>query len=1204
MRLKSLELHGYKTFASRTTFEFADMITAIVGPNGSGKSNIADSLRWVLGEQSYTLLRGKKTEDMIFSGSEQRSRAGMASATVTFDNNDGWLPIEYGEVAVTRRAYRDGQNEYLINGQRVRLKDVSELLAQSGLAERTYTIIGQGVVDAALSLKAEERRRLFEEAAGIGLHRARREEALRRLEATRRNLERAEDILAELQPRLKGLERQARRAQEYEQVRADLRVLLLEWYGYHWHNAQRDYSDARKHAAQQETALGLIRAKQETLDGQMADLRLRTQGVRARLTAWLRENANLNSRREELSRNNAVAQERSRSLEEQRRGLTGEIAPLEEELALIEERLAAAAAEAVALDAEWVETRSQAEAARLALQSRQTERAGMEQRLRQAQERLSSFSAHRGQMQVRMAEGKGRGERDLRAIEGLSADAAAAQQEMAAFKDRLIAAAIEVKEAEGALAAGEQALGAERKRIVEAEEKRKKLLEERTEMQGQLGRIQAQIDVLAQAESALVGYASGARAVLSQAGRAGLAARGALSSFLEVSPEHEKAIAAALGEFLDAVVLPDERNADAALDILSKEALRGALLPLDFLAPMAALRPPKEEGILGLAADLIAAPAELRPALDLLLGHTLVVQDRRTARRIIAAAAGKDGEARRGLRLVTLEGEVFHASGPIVAGKERDQSALSRPRQRKTLQGELDAAQKRLHEINLRLTDSQVALAELGVAESAAQEQADKLRKALESARNAHRQLSGEIHQREAKERLIHEQKQRLSLELERSRDETKKLEVELAGLGEQIQAARLETQRCGEELAALGLEEIQERALQWETLAAVNKKAREEAASRCQERTNALERARRQLAEKNKRLGELEQAIQDLGRETAQQRQDEAELSAQAEALNALIQPAEKELAELDAAQEALEQEHSRFRQTMSAGEHHHAQAKIALVRQQEALESWKRRIEEDFGLVAFEYVEDITGATPLPMEGMVQQLPRVLNISAELEENVRRMRTQLRRMGAINPEAQAEYQEVKERFEFMTTQIADLKQAEEDIREVIAELDTLMQRELRRTFDAVAGEFSAIFNRLFGGGSAKLALTDPEDMTNTGIEIEARLPGRRMQGLSLLSGGERSLTATALIFSLLKVSPTPFCLLDEVDAMLDEANVTRLRDLLVEFSQKTQFILVTHNRNTVQAAGVIYGVTMGRDSASQVISLRLDQVEEVVES
>src|SRR5512134_1285327 len=242
LRLKSLELQGYKTFASKTTFEFASGITAIVGPNGSGKSNIADALRWVLGEQSYTLLRGKKTEDMIFNGSEHRARASMASAHILFDNSNGWLPVDFTEVGMTRRAYRDGHNDYLLNDQQVRLRDLNELLAASGLADRTYTILGQGLVDASLALKADERRKLFEEAAGVGLYRSRREEAIKRLEATQHNLEGVLDIMSELEPRLRSLERQARRAIEHGRAQNDLKVVLLEWYGYHWHRAQRDLS--------------------------------------------------------------------------------------------------------------------------------------------------------------------------------------------------------------------------------------------------------------------------------------------------------------------------------------------------------------------------------------------------------------------------------------------------------------------------------------------------------------------------------------------------------------------------------------------------------------------------------------------------------------------------------------------------------------------------------------------------------------------------------------------------------------------------------------------------------------------------------------------------------------------------------------------------------------------------------------------------
>jgi chromosome segregation protein len=282
---------------------------------------------------------------------------------------------------------------------------------------------------------------------------------------------------------------------------------------------------------------------------------------------------------------------------------------------------------------------------------------------------------------------------------------------------------------------------------------------------------------------------------------------------------------------------------------------------------------------------------------------------------------------------------------------------------------------------------------------------------------------------------------------------------------------------------------------------------------------------------------------------------------------------------------------------------EHFHAQAKIGMARRQEALDSLSRRIEEDLGLVAFEYAAEISGPTPLPLDGMVEQLPQVNQLAPEMEENLKRQRGQLRRMGPINPEAQVEYIEVKERYEFLKEQVADLNKAEVGVKAVIAELDVIMQREFRKTFDAVAQEFRVIFIRLFGGGSARLILTDPEDLNLTGIDIEARLPGRRPQGLSLLSGGERSLTATALVFSLLKVSPTPFCVLDEVDAMLDEANVGRFRELLRELSQATQFVIVTHNRNTVQAADVIYGVTMGRDSASQVISLKLDEISTIVE-
>jgi len=330
--------------------------------------------------------------------------------------------------------------------------------------------------------------------------------------------------------------------------------------------------------------------------------------------------------------------------------------------------------------------------------------------------------------------------------------------------------------------------------------------------------------------------------------------------------------------------------------------------------------------------------------------------------------------------------------------------------------------------------------------------------------------------------------------------------------------------------------------------------------------------------------------------------RVQEAAIKTKIDKVQVLIDPAEEELETLERDQDNLQKIEAKARQSLTFADRRRSQAQLTLTRKQEILENLRERIENDLGLVSFEYDDEISGPTPLPLGEMVETLPRILELPEGLDETIKRQRAQLRRMGLVNPDAQSEYKEVKERFEFMTGQITDLHKAERDIHEVIAELDELMKREFNSTFEKVASEFREIFTRLFGGGTARLVLTDPDDLAETGIEIEARLPGRRTQGLSLLSGGERSLTATALVFSLLKVSPTPFCVLDEVDAMLDEANVGRFRDLLRELAENTQFIVITHNRNTVQAADVIYGVTMGRDSASQMISLKLDEVDKVV--
>ncbi len=1194
LRLKSLELQGYKTFASKTTFEFAEGITAVVGPNGSGKSNIADSLRWVLGEQSYNLLRGKKTEDMIFNGSEGRPRAGMASSTIVFDNTSGWLPVDFSEVALTRRAYRDGRNEYLLNGQHVRLRDLNELLAQSGLSERTYTILGQGMVDASLALKSDERRRLFEEAAGIGLYRVRREEALRRLENTKRNLERVLDILAELEPRLKSLERQAKRAQECKQVQADLKLLLRDWYGFHWHRSQAEFKEARQIAVRQEARLTEARADYQKLLAGFSESRGRLSELRARLNGLNRQSAQLLMSREATSRELAVLEERQRALADSRQNALAEQQRLEDEIRLAAERLAEAEAETARQRAELSEARAQEQSAKSALAARQLERAQVEQKLQSARQTLNSLNNQKAQNQARLDELKQRIDGQRSRLGAADLAIAQAQSTAQQAEGRLSAAKAARAKAEEALAQAEQAQAAARQRLEQLETARRARLDERNAKAAEHARLKAQLDVLTQAEQSLSGVADGARTLLEAARQSRLSgARGALSAALDVPAELETAIAAALGDNLDAVILSSGQSAEEALALLDADSSgRATLLPLEWLQQCSKLKMTSDPACLGLAADLVKAPDEFQPALNLLLGRTLIVRERSAARRLLQSSGAQ--------RVVTLRGEVFRADGSVQAGKENRGAALSRPRQRREIQQTLEGIQADLATLNQ-------ALDQLGADTALAQKDAAAAEQLLKDARKhanetitAEQQanLSAESARRQAEWQVS--QKETLRKELAQAEGDRTRFSLALEEVEEKLGEAHEATRKVNGELAALDLEEFHRQVTFWNTRAQVSERAAAEAEKRFNERKQEAGRIESQRGMLARRAAEGEQAARVLESEKSASSEKEKALNAQIETLRAEIDPAEKALEQAEKTETDLQAQELAAQKSLQIVERQNAQVQLDLTRKQEAIESLRRRIEDDFGLVQFEYEVPMDAAVPLPLGEMVETLPVVTELPAGLEESLTQKKAQLRRMGAINMEAQAEYEQTLERFNTMSAQIEDLREAETDLRQVIAELDEKTRQEFTKTFDAVAARFREIFVRLFGGGSARLVLTDPEHLTETGIDIEAKLPGKREQGLSLLSGGERSLTAIALVFALLKVSPTPVCVMDEVDAMLDEANVGRFRDLLSELSGETQFVIITHNRNTVQAADVIYGITMGRDSASQMISLKLDEVTE----
>jgi chromosome segregation protein len=1196
MLLKSIELQGYKTFAGRTSFEFAGTITCIVGPNGSGKSNIADAIRWVLGEQSYRLLRGKKTEDMIFSGSESRSRASMASANIMFDNNTGWLPVDYSEVSITRRAYRDGTNEYLLNGQKVRLRDINVLLATSGLSERTYTIIGQGLVDAALALRAEERRRLFEEAAGIGLYRTRWEEAQRRLETTHRNLERVEDILAELKPRLRSLERQAQRAARYEQVEKDLKMLLLEYYGYHWFRAQRELNEAREEVRTLGTKYEAVHKEQSGLDQQLVNFREEIHRTRTQIGSWHRELSQLHNQRETITRDLAVMDERLRSIVTQQQNAADEFARLEQQRDIQQERTIDAETNTEHLVGELYESRSHLDTARQEYENHLVERKNIEGLVDEIRLRLEERSLRNNRLQAQLTERELQNERQQAAFEAAVQAVSEAEEQLQQSKSRLVTADKTSQNLADIRQKAALKLDDHRMILADAVQSHETASSQLTGLATELTRLNAQMEVLEQAENALSGYATGTQLLLKSAQDGDLSgAEGALSGQLDVPEMYETAIVAALGEYIDAVILGEKGDLDKALELLVCTGTKGSLVPVSELTPPEPIAAKTLGGFHGVASDLVNAPSKLRPAVDLLLGSTLVVSDRETARRTLQGAAPNT-------RAVTLKGEVFHASGLVSVGKSGESSTISRPRRRRELQNKIEVCEtqntlleKKVQELSGELTDLRLQEAALLQAfkDSERQEQASL---------DARNRIALEVERCSQSVEWHRKQRDQLEIDIQNGVKESRGISESL----EQLQQEVLDDQSLLKDqlsiLADLSVQDHLSQVSYWETQVAVIEQALANARVQLSERQASL--AEMDLAREavKGRLLSFDQQLATLDLEEKELRTREAEIIAKIESLRDLIDPAEIELDRLEKEQDGLLETEAKARQGLSVADRRHSQAQLTLTRKQELLDNLRERIEDDLGLVSFEYDDEISGPTPLPFGEMVAQLPRTKGLPEGLEADIKRLRTQLRRMGSVNPEAQAEFRDVSERVNFLTSQIEDLLKAEVDIREVILELDAIMKREFHKTFEAVAKEFKGIFTRLFGGGSARLLLTDPGDLAETGIEIEARLPGRRSQGLSLLSGGERSLTATALVFSLLKVSPTPFCVLDEVDAMLDEANVGRFRELLRELAENTQFIVITHNRNTVQAADVIYGVTMGRDSASQMISLKLDEVAEVV--
>ena len=1190
-RLLSLELQGYKTFASKTEFKFPANLTAIVGPNGSGKSNIADSIRWVLGEQAYSLLRGKKTVDMIFSGSEQRPRASMASASILFDNQNGWLPIDYSEVNLTRRAYRNGENEYLINNKRVRLKDFNELLASSGLAERNYTIIGQGLVDAALSLRPEDRRRFFEEAAGIGLYRSRREDAIQKLDKTNRNVERVRDILTELKPRIRSLEKQQEKTKNYLQIDEDLKLLLKDWYGFHWHSTQKNLEEALAFNNEQQEQLDKSREFKQNLESHLKESQDSLHAKREKLSDLHLRLSKLYNQKEENSRSLAVLEEREKS--QKTRNLE------------IEKSISFAQDRKIILEEEIAEITTQSKSDRSLLQSNAENLHEVKDLLQTRLDQREELNNDLNKFQEELNENKQEIMRLTTRIEGIkhqinfqSSDVEKITSTIKETKDEYDQSEIRLSDLRSKNIDNEHEIE-ELKNKIEALSKdiaiRSDEINNKNEQKQKseqiISKLGSEIDFLAEAEQAMAGFSTGAKQIFESIKEGKLSGNYTLlMDFLDIPEEFEVAIAAVLGSAVEGIVVEKDSEIGSVLDLIeSSNSARTILIKNKKSSNISGLK--EIPGNYVLASDLLSEKNVNHPFIHNLLSNCLIVDDRVSAEKILSTLPF-------GYHVVTKKGEVYSADQTITAGKEARVLTFSRKREKKALLVETEKTQKLFLQITASLKDLEKENQEYQI-------KAGELNLKRKESEEINNRLALEIHkleieqvQRKKQLEAENNRLEKLNLGIENEKSDISGLKIRFNELNDGLKFQEEEIENIYNKLKELPIEEIRSSVTTLSSKLAVTEQVSENSVRRLNERKELQIATQKALDADHLRQKLVNEHLVEIRADIEKITASDQELSEEITELTSNSHPLEKNVEYEITNQGKFLEEVDESRRKFAIAERYKLQAQMRVEKLRDRIDQYQKKISEDFGIILEDDGNSTYGPKPLPFDGIVDKFPKLDALPDDLEDQIAQQRSQLRRLGPINPNATVEYEEEFNRHKFLSEQLQDLEKAKNDLLSIVDELDELMKKEFLKTFKKVGVEFENIFTQLFDGGKAKLIIEDEENILDSGIDIEATLPGRRKQELASLSGGERSLTAVALIFSLLKISPTPFCILDEIDAMLDESNVVRVGELLKELSDTTQLIIITHNRNTVQLADILYGVTMGKDSVSKVISLKLDQL------
>ena len=1239
MYLQSLEIIGFKSFASRTVLTFDRGVTVIVGPNGCGKSNVLDAVRWVLGEQSAKALRGGEMADVIFSGTDSRPGLGMAEVSMTFADCEKDLGVAWNEVTLTRRVYRDGQGEYFLNKTPCRLRDIHQLFMDTGVGRSAYSIMEQGKIDQILSSRPEERRAIFEEAAGITKFKAQRREALRKLEATEANLLRLTDVIREVKRQIGSLQRQAAKARRYQALLTDLRVLET-------HNSQRLYREL-------ETQRCEVAEKSQHLSSNQES---REQDVREQEAAVAEQRRELELLEEKLVvARQGVNELRNRITQgESRIGFNNErlaefaalVERYEHDIAASDERLAMQQEQIEHTDQELEALQAGLGAEEAQLQERQSSAGDLTAQRVEMERQHQSLFAQIGQIENRLATLRSEIAGCVNTRDGSQARMAIMGEELEKLRNACESLQIQENEATVQIEQTLESLEARKAEVTEAEtvvrttQAELSLLDRDLHTESRrLSERESKLDVLRQLNADGAGFSEGTQAVLKGLDNPSFykpAILGALAQFLEVGTAHIVPIEAALGQNLQAIVMKDTLVAEAVVKTLFTKKLGRASLAL---RPLWNSAPSSQSpsltlpvGALGWAADKVKCQPDVEPLVRQLLAGVVIVEDLETALRL--AAAGPVGQLSLDSTLryqfVTLAGEIVTREGIVMGGQSKEatgSSVLQRKAQIAELETEANSIRSALAEMTLRRHDGAARLEAAQLRQQEARDEAQTLTLTLQHLRGRIETLGREAQDTERKMTSFGAERDAIERRHDEAIARLTKLEEDATVASSEIvdlQAQQIELQngltglRENESMFTSELNELRVRVATEKQRYASLQNQRQPMHSRMAELRELIEQRRRDIEAYTAKTAQLAEDSENV---QAGMTQAEGRLGDANEIVQTLLNERSATAIQVETLETTLRQ--ARYDLTHC----HETRTQLEVRASQIALriEALCERVQHRYQLDIREFQSDSYtffstvrtfkkrqksgGADEAEEDAMAQPEPEEAASSDGpdwdfVESLIKELDAKLEAMGPVNVEAIQEYDELEERFTFLEKQNTDLETSKAELLQVISKINQTTKTMFADTFEQVRINFQEMFRELFGGGKANLVLLDESDPLESGIDIIAKPPGKQLTSITLLSGGEKTMTAVALLFSIYMVKPSPFCILDEMDAPLDESNINRFIKILDRFVSQSQFVVISHNKRTIAKADIIYGVTMEEHGVSKLVGVKFTKREDSGES